>query len=642
MKCSIKEFHDFIYQNNIDLSSVEINVNTRRGFKRIWNVAITAYNSASSTIFLENGYNITASLSHNLYKYPGKWMTVRKLTNGDSILTKDGYSQIVSKIKNNFKEDLYDLEVDDIHEYYTNNIVSHNSTISQSIKLGLYGKLKEVTLKEIPNRINKNGEIFLKFQSNGKTIQIVRKFEPSDFKLYVNNKEIDLSSKKETKSYLEDTFLDMPYYVFDNMISLSLHDFKSFISMSPADKRNIIDKVFSLYILNSMKESVKKKRSDVKLTIDKSEATLNYVISNIESTEQKIKQLAEKLKIKKDSKLDEYQKQLEVVNEKMLDANSKIDKVQKIYKERELLLINKRSEITSIEYEIKNIKKSLDLYNDSKCPKCGSNLTIGEHVEHKEEFLNNIKIFEDKKIQLQSEYSELNDSFTKAKDKMIKLRDVRSELNAVKSELNSKILKESKQDNNAETIESFQNIIDENENKRKELELLIKKSLQKFKFYNISEDILSEDGIKKNIIAGIIPGLNESINEFLKKFDMPFSITFDEKFNTKIKSYGEEISSGSLSLGESKILDFCILLSMLKILKYKYSNLNVLFLDEIFASLHPNNIQIVIKILKDFSKEFCLNIFVINHSPLPIEHFDNMIKVEKTNRFSDLKYINTF
>jgi DNA repair exonuclease SbcCD ATPase subunit len=81
---------------------------------------------------------------------------------------------------------------------------------------------------------------------------------------------------------------------------------------------------------------------------------------------------------------------------------------------------------------------------------------------------------------------------------------------------------------------------------------------------------------------------------------------------------------------------------MVKILKYKYSNLNVLFLDEIFATLHPNNVQIVIKILKEFSEEFALNIFVINHSPLPIEYFDNMIQVEKTNRFSNLMYVKEF
>lgn len=642
MQCTIKEFHDFIYENNIDLSSVEINVNTRRGFKRIWNVAITLHNSTTNTIFLENGYNITASLKHNLYKYPGKWKTVRLLNNGDSILTDRGYSPIVSKIKNNFKEDLYDLEVDDIEEYYTNNIVSHNSTISQSIKLGLYGKLKEVTLKEVPNRINKNGEIFLKLQSNGKNIEIIRKFEPSDFKLYVDNKEIDLSSKKETQSYLEDNFLDMSYYVFDNMISLSLNDFKSFVSMSPADKRNIIDKVFSLYILNSMKESVKKKKNEVINIIDRSESTLKYVLSNIESTETKIKELTEKLKIKKDSKIDEYKKQLDEINVKIEKSNIKMEEIQKIYKERESLVSEKKSEISTIEYEIRNVKKSLELYNDSKCPKCGSDLTVGDHVEHKNEYLNDIKKLENKKEKLKLEYSELETLFIKARDKNIEVRDLRSKLNAIKSEINSKILRESKQDDNEDTISSFQKIIDENESKRKDLEFTINKSLKKSKFYNISEDILSENGIKKNIIAGIIPGLNESINIFLKKFDMPFSVIFDEKFNTKIKSYGDDISAGSLSLGESKILDFCILLSMIKILKYKYSNLNVLFLDEIFASLHPNNIQIVVKILKEFAKEFALNVFVINHSPLPVEYFDNMIQVGRVNRFSDLKYVKEF
>lgn len=642
MKCTIKELHDFIHEKNIDLSSVEINVDTKRGYKRIWNIAITARNSSSTTVFLENGYSLTGSLGHNLYKYPGKWITMRKIKNGDSLLTDRGYSPVVSKVRTPFKQDLYDLEVDDIQEYYANGIVSHNSTISQSIKLGLYGKLKEVTLKEVPNRINKNGEILLNLHSNGKYLEISRKFEPSDFKIFVDKKEIDLSSKKETQSYLEDKFLDMPYYVFDNMISLSLNDFKSFISMSPSDKRNIIDKVFSLYILNTMKEEVKKKKNDARSESDKAESTLKYVISSIESTEQKIKVLTQKLKVKKDSKIDEYKEQLEQVDDKIQQMNDKMEKIKEIYNERNSEVSKKRDEIATVDFEIKNIKKSLALYDNSKCPKCGSDLTSGNHADHKKEFELAIVTLNDKRNTLQNEYSDLNEAFTKANDKMISIRDNRSKLNGIKSEINSKILKESKQDDNTDTIESFENIIRENEEKRLELESTIKKSLQKIKLYTLSEDILSEDGIKKKIIAGIIPGLNESINDFLSKFNMPFSVIFNEKFATTIKSYGESISSGSLSTGESKILDFCILLAMIKILKFKYANLNVLFLDEIFASLHPSNIQVVIKILKEFSKEFALNIFVINHSPLPIEYFDNMIKVEKTNRFSNLEYVKEF
>lgn len=642
MECTIQELHDFIKAKKIDLSKTEINVTTRRGYKRIWNVAITSRDSSSITVYLENGYTITGNLGHNLYKYPDKWITIRKLKNNDTILTDQGYSTVVSKVKNDFKQDLYDLEVDDINEYYTNGVVSHNSTISQSIKLGLYGKLKEITLKEVPNRVNKNGEIYLNLSANGKKIKIIRKFEPSNFELYVDNKIIDLSSKKETQSFLEDDFLDMPYYVFDNMISLSLNDFKSFISMSPSDKRNIIDKVFSLHILNAMRDDVKKKKSELQRVIDKSESALSYVTSNIESTENKIKELTKKLKLKQDSKIYEYKNQLEKINQKIDTLNEKMERAQQIFNKKEKLVSDKKDEIQILNFKIQNINRDLKLYENSKCPTCKSDLTVENHIQNKKNYENELDELKNKLKDLKTEYVKLSDSFNDIKDKLILIRDNKSKLNGIKSEINSKILNESKQNDNTDTIESFQKIITENEEKRKELESTIKKSLQKNKFYSVSEDILSEDGIKKNIIASIIPNLNNSINSFLDKFNMPFNIEFNEKFKTKIKSYGDTITSGSLSLGESKILDICILLSMIKILKYKYGNLNVLFLDEIFASISDKNRLIIIKILKEFSKEFALNIFVINHSPLPIEYFDNMIEVEKTNRFSNLTYVKEF
>ena len=44
-----------------------------------------------------------------------------------------------------------------------------------------------------------------------------------------------------------------------------------------------------------------------------------------------------------------------------------------------------------------------------------------------------------------------------------------------------------------------------------------------------------------------------------------------------------------------------------------------------------------LKILSNSCKELNLNIFVINHSQLPIEIFDYVLSVEKNNGFSDFK-----
>ena len=58
---------------------------------------------------------------------------------------------------------------------------------------------------------------------------------------------------------IDNEILDnLPYHIFSNVMTLSLNNFKSFISMSPGDKRMIIDKIFSLEVLNKVYELIRK------------------------------------------------------------------------------------------------------------------------------------------------------------------------------------------------------------------------------------------------------------------------------------------------------------------------------------------------------------------------------------------------
>ena len=45
----------------------------------------------------------------------------------------------------------------------------------------------------------------------------------------------------------------------------------------------------------------------------------------------------------------------------------------------------------------------------------------------------------------------------------------------------------------------------------------------------------------------------------------------------------------------------------------------------------------IIGLLKSIAKEMKINIFIINHSPLPIEHFDYRIQITKNDGFSDIE-----
>jgi DNA repair exonuclease SbcCD ATPase subunit len=99
---------------------------------------------------------------------------------------------------------------------------------------------------------------------------------------------------------------------------------------------------------------------------------------------------------------------------------------------------------------------------------------------------------------------------------------------------------------------------------------------------------------------------------------------------------GIEIPSQTLSTGEMKKVDFVVLVAIMKLMKLKFSSINLLFLDELFSSVDPDGVYSILSILKSTSSDLGLNIFVINHAPMPHEIFDWKLEVTKKNNFSSL------
>ena len=121
------------------LNKYNIKVDTQNGFKKIKAIGITSPNSDKIKIETNN-FELCGSPSHRVIKEE-KWIFLKNLKLNDLILTKNGYEKIVSIKNDSIKEDLWDIEVDG-EEYYTNDIVSHNSSLLESFEYCLYGKVK--------------------------------------------------------------------------------------------------------------------------------------------------------------------------------------------------------------------------------------------------------------------------------------------------------------------------------------------------------------------------------------------------------------------------------------------------------------------------------------------------------------------
>lgn len=114
-------------ENALEELKFPLRVNTPYGFKPIVSAFRTEKQTPVTTYF-KNNKTLKTSNEH-LLKVNGGWVKIKDIKKNDVIETETGTTSIIRKHKSNKKEIMYDLSVDEVHCYYSNGIVSHNSWI---------------------------------------------------------------------------------------------------------------------------------------------------------------------------------------------------------------------------------------------------------------------------------------------------------------------------------------------------------------------------------------------------------------------------------------------------------------------------------------------------------------------------------
>ena len=507
------------------------------------------------------------------------------------------------------------------------------TTIANAIIYALYGRVEGVKLSDLPNRINKELHVKIGLTCGPIDVEIERGLLPNKFSVKLNGVEFDKAGKKSVQDYLEEEIFGIPYHVFKNIIILSVNDFKSFLTMSNQDKKQIIDKMFGFSILNDMQMSIKTERRNIKMDIDSYESELNQILDSIASVKGKLNTLLEESQQKNNSKIDELKSNLVELNESVKELNVNKQHIDTKLTEKAEEYESKRTDASSLKHEIEYLKKKVKLYESKKCPTCETQLDSEWHLEQKEHFCT--KIEEDTlsikslKEALDSIKSNISKLRSEKGDIESKTSDIKYSMKSFKSELLK--IKETPYDSQ---FEHLKNLIKDFE-KKESVKSTSKDNLNAdYNFMEIVEQVLGEDGVKNLAVKTILPGLNTNIAAMAQTMHLQFHIRFDEKFNCIINHLGEDINPMTLSTGERKKADFIIIIAIIKILKLRFPQLNLLFLDELLSSVDHDGVYNILKILNQVIKENKINTFVINHSVLPHEIFDKKLQIYRENGFS--------
>lgn len=319
MKVRIKDIVN--YYKKFPEHKGKINVLTRHGYFPVLEAAKTATNDTVYEVKTDDGKILKCSGNHLLLK-DGEWCKVKNLNNGDIVHTADGEQSLKYVRRTNKKQDLFDLQVHRVEEYYTNGITSHNSCIAETFYYALFGKtIREIKKDFIINNITKGkGAIELTFdvetENDVQTYTIKRQVKPSTVTLLRGNEDITKDSIANTDKFICDLIGSNPV-ICRSCDILSLSDNIPFMAKKPEEKRKFINDIFSLEVFGKMSNELKNLIRDNKSDISISNAKLEEINNTLET-----------LNTQQDDYLKKVKEREILLEQKREDIQQKIDETE--------------------------------------------------------------------------------------------------------------------------------------------------------------------------------------------------------------------------------------------------------------------------------------------------------------------------
>ena len=231
------------------------------------------------------------------------------------IQTEDGPELVTAVSISDRKENMFDITVDsDNHRYYTNGILSHNTTIINSLSYLIYGEaLSRIKKENLINKTNGKGMLVTgAFRVNGVRHRIERGRKPTFLKLYIDDKEHigkdaeeSQGDSRETQKFIEN-LIGMSHTMFKHIVALNTYT-EPFLSLKAADQREVIEELIGSTMLSTKAESLKLLIKENKDTI----AAEQIKIDSIKHANEGIQRSINSLIAKKDAWNNKQKKDLE-------------------------------------------------------------------------------------------------------------------------------------------------------------------------------------------------------------------------------------------------------------------------------------------------------------------------------------------
>ena len=348
MEIKIGELYD-LYQKYGDLG---FKVNTPYGYKNIEWCGITEKNADVYRCELENGMFVEGADYHKLKNHNNDFVVLKELQIGELIQTKDGNSSVTSVELLNEKDTLYDIQVAEVHQYYTNGIVSHNTVLTVDLLLFLFFNETTKTSKaeEVFNRFSSKDKVHIKGEIiiDGDEYVIVRNIERKKKKDGEWNVKTELDffkklsdgtlqnftgeQRRETESFIKTSIGTKEDFLMTILTTAT--NLEELIDSKPTARGQVLSRFMGLDFIKKKEDTGKEIYSEFSKSM----------LSNVYSSE----------KLKSDN--DGYKERIEQLQtENITQQNNLIDVQNRIIKGQEYRDTLLKSKHTDIDIEISNI-----------------------------------------------------------------------------------------------------------------------------------------------------------------------------------------------------------------------------------------------------------------------------------------------
>jgi len=434
------------------LTELNIEVESPFGFSKILSYGVTAKNSQYWTLETEKGKRISVSNKHLFRTDLKLFKTLEELRYGFGqikVQTKDGLEDIkYISLNSHVYEDLVDIQVEGVGQYYANNILVHNSNILNSVTYGLYGTTFD-TLKKEKNRDNKfinsnnqkdYSEVQLIVEINGEDYAIRRRTERKwnkthneitscSTKTYFNrldsnNEIIDENNLSEQDKVNTQRLIEQSIGDFDEFITKSLINADTLNDILTTDHAKFLDSILRDTGLDIFEKKLNAFK-DYKKNEYKKESLLNISVDKYNQLIEDAKIIIEENKIN----IDDRKNKIEVLNERISNGEIHVENTIKSLKPID-------SQITNL--NIVDVKNEINKLINDKEERKRSQKDLLKQIEELNKFVLDEELYNSLKDKSNSFNGWLISKNNQIKDLNKEINDITNDIGI----LNGKIHKE--------------------------------------------------------------------------------------------------------------------------------------------------------------------------------------------------------